>query len=410
MEGTATKIKPNIDFPALILMAVLIIIGIILIFSATHPNEHEWMRNLYRTQIIWALIGVVGIYLIILLPFRLFYDFSYLFYAFTLLLLILVLIKGSTIGGATRWFAVGPIKIQPSEIAKVGTILALARYMSSRNISFEKLTSLIVPFLIALVPMALILKQPDLSTSLVFMAMFFPMLFWSGLSLFEIFLILSPMLSLVFAFNIYLWAAFFILLFILLIKLSKNLTLTSVILVINFVFGVILPMIWNRLHDYQQNRILAFVDPKRDPFGAGYQVIQSKVAIGSGKLAGKGFLAGTQTRLSFLPEQHTDFIFSVLGEQFGFFGCVIVLIVFALLISRLFYLASENNNRFLNLIVVGIASQLAFHIVTNIAMTVGIMPVTGLPLPFLSYGGSFLITCMVLMGLAISIRKKSGEL
>jgi rod shape determining protein RodA len=403
------RMKGYIDIPASALMYALITLGVILIFSATQLNESPFMRLLYRNQIIWAVLGTGAFYLFIVIPSRTFYDLAYVIYFLVLLLLAVVLVKGTTAMGATRWFALGPIRIQPSELAKVATVLALARYLSSKPVSFEKLSTLIMPSLLLLIPVAMIMKQPDLSTALVFCAMFVPMLFWSGFSLSEVFFLASPVFSLIFAFHTFLWALFFIILFFLLIRLSRNLTVTTFVLAVNFVVGIILPMVWNRLHDYQKKRILTFADPSQDPSGAGYQVLQSQVAIGSGKFLGKGFLQGTQTRLSFLPEQHTDFIFSVLGEQFGFIGCLCVLVLFMLLILRMLHLAGEGNNRFLNLCVIGFTAQMAFHIFVNISMTVGMMPVTGLPLPFLSYGGSFLISCMALMGFVVSLRKKSAE-
>ena len=403
------RLKERLDTTSLILMYVLAFIGVAIIFSATHNNDSSWMRHLYRTQLIWLLLGSIVLYVIVLLPARFFYDYAYLIYGFTLMLLFLVLLKGHATAGATRWFAIGPIKIQPSEFAKIGTLLVMARVLSSSEISFEKITSLIWPCVLVLFPLMLTMKQPDLGTSMVFGAMFIPMLYFSGLTLVETFFVISPILSLVLAFNTYFWAGFFILLFALLIKFSRNLLVTAGFLVVNFSIGIVLPILWNRMHDYQKNRILSFVNPQHDPFGAGYQVIQSQVAIGSGKIFGKGYLNGTQTRLSFLPEQHTDFIFSVLGEQFGFLGCLIVLGLFFALVARLYILASEHNNKFLNLMTIGIASQLAFHIIINIGMTVGLMPVTGVPLPFLSYGGSFLLTSMIFMGFAVSVPKKSAE-
>jgi rod shape determining protein RodA len=409
MEQTSGRLRTGTDPVLLTAMVLLISAGVLLIFSATHQHDSDWMRLMYRTQIVWALIGFVAMYAVIITPARIFYDFAYIFYFLTLCLLVFVLVKGSAVGGATRWLGLGPVRIQPSEFAKIATLFALARYLSSRDLSLEKITGLIAPFLIIAVPMGLILKQPDLSTALVFGSIFLPMLFWSGLSLVEVFFILSPLFSLVLAFNIYLWALFFIILFIMLIKNSKYIALSASILGLNFAIGIVLPMVWERLHDYQKMRILSFLDPKLDPSGAGYQVIQSLVAIGSGKFLGKGFLQGTQTRLSFLPEQHTDFIFSVLGEQFGFAGCLAVMVLFTVLIVRLFSLAGESSNRFINLVIVGFGCQLLFHIITNLAMTVGFMPVTGLPLPFLSYGGSFLIACMALMGFVMSVTKKSAE-
>jgi len=407
--NSLSRLKEKLDTTSIILAFVLAFIGVALVYSATFHNDTVWMRNLWRNQLIWIALGTGVLYLTIRLPARIMYDYAYLFYFATLILLALVLVNGRVTLGATRWFSVGPFKVQPSEFAKIGTLVLLARVMSSSEISFERLTTLVLPSLIALTPMILILKQPDLGTAIVFGGMFIPMLFWAGLSAYETFFVISPILSLILAFNTWLWAGFFILLFVLLWRHSRHLLVTTGILIVNFSIGIVLPIFWNRLHDYQKDRILSFVDPHIDPTGAGYQVLQSNVSIGSGRIFGKGYLSGTQTSLSFLPEQHTDFIFSVLGEQFGFLGCLVVLILFLVLILRLFHTATEYGNRFLNLLAVGAASQLAFHVIVNIAMTIGLMPVVGIPLPFLSYGGSFLLTCMILMGIAVSIPIKSGE-
>jgi rod shape determining protein RodA len=255
------------------------------------------------------------------------------------------------------------------------------------------------------VPFLLVLKQPDLSTALVFGVMALFMLYWAGMAGWEIFILVSPVLSVILTSQQILWALLFVLLFIVMWVNRVNLLMLLTTLIINMAAGYSSILLWNRiLKEHQRARILTFINPMHDPKGAGYQIIQSKVATGSGGLFGKGFGNGSQTNLSFLPEEHTDFIFSVLGEQFGFVGCVVVLVIFFFLIYRIFRMCVNIRSRFANLVTVGIAAIISFHVFINIAMTLGMMPVTGLPLPFLSYGGSFLLTCMVLIGIVMNFR------
>ena len=225
------------------------------------------------------------------------------------------------------------------------------------------------------------------------------MFYWAGLSPVNLFFIISPALSLICAFHSLALGILIILIALILFFVRPHLWATVTLLVVNLTVAVGAPYIWdNKLHDYQQRRILTFLNPGMDKLGAGYQVIQSRVAIGSGGLSGKGFLQGTQTKLAFLPEQHTDFIFSVVGEEFGFIGAISLLAVFFFVIWRAIKIATLTKSRFSSLVSVGLASILVFHVFVNIGMTIGVMPVTGLPLPFLSYGGSPLVTNMTLVG------------
>ncbi|RME20591.1 MAG: rod shape-determining protein RodA, partial [Candidatus Zixiibacteriota bacterium] len=248
----------------------------------------------------------------------------------------------------------------------------------------------------------LILKQPDLGTSLVFFVILFVLWFWSGLSPWYLLLILSPLASLITASHWLSWAIYFVVLLVFLAFVRPGILFGVGTVIVNLGFGMITPFIWNRLADYQKLRILTFFDPGRDPRGAGYQIIQSKIAIGSGGLFGKGFLAGSQTRLDFLPERHTDFIFSVLGEEFGLVGTIIVLALFMFIFYRMVRIAVKCRSRFASNVVMGAAGILFFQFLVNIGMTLGIMPVTGLPLPFLSYGGTSLVLSWVLVALVVS--------
>jgi rod shape determining protein RodA len=251
--------------------------------------------------------------------------------------------------------------------------------------------------------MLLVLKQPDLGTSMIFLVILLSLLFWTGLSLYLIVLLITPLLSLILAFHWISWGLFFLGLLIALFYLRPGRWLGAFVVVLNLLFGIVTPILWNKMHDYQKERILAFLDPSRDPLGSGYQLIQSKVAIGSGGLLGKGYLNSSQARLEFLPMQHTDFIYSVLGEEFGLLGCSLVLLLLGYMLYRGIHLALKSRNNFSSLLAWGIITVLGFQSFVNIGMTLGILPVTGVPLPFVSYGGSALLVNWAMWGLLINI-------
>ena len=408
------------DFPLFWCAMALWVAGIFLIFSATHTNESGLLVGIYKQQIVWVVMAVVVIVATVSLPGRFFFGFAYVFYGLSLLILILAVVMGASAKGAERWIVVAGFKLQPSEFAKIGLLLALARYLSDNALSLERITSFIVPSLLIGIPFMLVLKQPDLGTAMVFCAMSIPMFFWGGLKLVEVFILISPAISMLLsaiplilsygsgsdwgASSAIPWGLFFLTLVAVLFVARPHLFVMVGTVLANLFSATIITVLWRILKDYQKMRIISFVDPQHDPFGAGYQVIQSKVAIGSGFLFGKGFLNGTQTKLSFLPEQHTDFIFSVLGEQFGLFGCSIIIGLFLFLVARGYLITQSVRSRFFNLVVVGGISIIAVHVFINVAMTLGMMPVTGIPLPFLSYGGSFTLTLAILLGLVLSAK------
>ncbi len=414
------------DLTLFLLALILWTIGIFLVYSATYIHESGPLAQLYRQQVIWVAMALVIILAVISIPGRIFYNLAYVLYGVSLLLLLLALAMGVSVKGAERWVVIGGFKLQPSEFAKIGLLLALARYFSEKSVSLYRLTSFIVPGILILIPFMLVLKQPDLGTAGVFCAMALPIFFWSGLALLDLFFLLSPLLSLILsALPLILsfaaekdwgygeavpWGLFFLSLCALFYFMRPPVLIMAGVIVANLFTATITTVVWNTfLKDYQKMRIISFINPQADPFGAGYQVIQSKVAVGSGHIFGKGFLKGTQTKLSYLPEQHTDFIFSTLGEQFGIVGCTAVLLIFLLLIARAYSLTRNIKNRFFNLIIVGASSIIMFHVFINIAMTIGMMPVTGIPLPFLSYGGSFTLTVAILIGLMLNTKNSVQE-
>lgn len=403
--------RARFDLPLLLCITALTGIGLACIYSATHNAESASVRGLFRTQFLWVAIGFVLFGVVASLPSRAYYGFAYLVYGSSILLLLYLEATGGYVSkGAARWIHIGGFRLQPSEYAKIGLMLGLARYLSAKPVGLSRPSSLLIPGALIAIPFLLVLKQPDLGTAMIMALMTLPMFYWSGMPMLEVFFLVSPFLSIILSFHVLPWGAYFFILLAVLYFSRPSLFLAVVVLISNILTGGATAIGWNLLQDYQKSRILTFVDPSRDPFGAGYQTIQSKVAIGSGKFWGKGFMQGTQTKLSFLPEQHTDFIFSVLGEQFGLIGALVLFFLFFFLIYRGFSVVRESKNHFLNLIAVGATSILGFHIFTNLAMTMGIMPVAGIPLPFLSYGGSFLSTCMILAGLIAFARRRRLEL
>jgi rod shape determining protein RodA len=413
--------RTQFDFAIFFSALALWIIGILLVYSATHIHETGPLAGLAKTQIIWVTMGVLIILAVVSIPMAFYYHFSYVFYGFSLLLLLYAVFTGVEAKGAERWISIAGFKLQPSEFAKIGLLMGLARYLSTKEVSLERITSFIVPSLLILVPFVLVLKQPDLGTAMVFCAMSLPIFIWAGLPLVEAFFLVSPGISLGLAmipliasfvtkhptgiWGAVPWGIFFLAVFAILYLRRPPLIILVGTLAANIAVSALTTILWNSaLKDYQKMRIISFINPQQDAAGAGYQVIQSMVAIGSGHWLGKGYLKGTQTRLSYLPEQHTDFIFSVLGEQFGFFGSVAVLMLFLFLIVRGFHTTQYVRNRFTNIMIVGAISIIAFHIFINIAMAIGMMPVTGVPLPFLSYGGSFTFTLAILVGLVLNAR------
>ncbi|HKP97884.1 MAG TPA: rod shape-determining protein RodA [Fibrobacteria bacterium] len=390
----------------LITLGLIIVIGISTVYSATwdEPGKH-WLK-----QIMYVVMGIIAMGGIYLVPPKIFYAMAYPAWVISLFpLLYIIIFKANSV---ERWIALpGGFNLQPSELTKVALLLAMARLLSFQPITLSRPKTVIAPFLLFIFPFILVLNQPNLSTALSFVAMITVMAYWSGLTFREIFLLASPVISVALTFHQLAWALMFIVLIAIIVVSRINLKVGALLLLVNIVAGYGAIFVWNKvLYEHQRGRIMTFMDPQRDPLGAGYQVLQSKVAIGSGGLLGKGFLNGTQTNLSFLPEEHTDFIFSVFSEQFGFLGCVGVLALYLFLLHRILRVGSDVRNRFVSLVAVGVAGILGFHIIVNISMTIGLMPVTGLPLPFMSYGGSFIISCLLMVGLLVNLRAHGHNL
>ena len=399
----------DFDFWLFLAAFALSVIGIFLIFSSKYYSSNPSEHNLYLKQVLWLIFGLVAMGVVFFIPLRFHDAFSYLSYFIALVFLGLLILSGINQIGAARWFRLGWINLQPSEFAKLAFVFALARYLSYTKKPIYSLKWLITVVLLVCLPTVLILKQPDLGTSLVFFALFFSILFWAGVPVLFLIVLVSPLLSLVCGFHWFTWALFFLGFLVVLYYLRPGLIFGVITILLNFAVGTVTPLIWSRLHDYQKLRILTFLDPGRDPQGAGYQILQSKVAIGSGGILGKGFLQGSQTKLAFLPMQHTDFIFTVVGEELGLLGALVILALFTFLIIRGIIIAKKARNTFASFTAIGITTIFAFQMLVNMGMVLGIMPVTGLPLPFLSYGGSSMLLSWIGVGLLLAIGYKWYE-
>jgi len=388
--------------------------GVSLVYSATVNEEIVVYDSLWFRQIIYFVSGIAIAVGLIFVKIDWLKRAAVPSYVIALVMLVFVLFFAGDVKGAGRWIDLKIIKLQPSEFAKIAYLIIISYWLSKHPVSLFKLKSFAVPLGLFIVPFALVLKQPDLSTALVFTAITLVGFFFAGLTFTDMFLILSPVLSVLFShsqsmvFQV-LWGVLICLVVLSVIRRHLSKKLSGVIIATNILAGYASTMVWNMLAPHQQKRVNTFLDPMSDPLGDGYQVLQSLTAIGSGGVGGKGFGNGSQTNLSFLPEEHTDFIFSVLGEQFGFVGCAAVLGLFALFLWRASSICKTNDDPFVTLLTMGACTIFLFHITVNIAMTIGLMPVTGLPLPFLSYGGSFALVCMFLVGLLMCLRYQGNK-
>lgn len=355
------RLLRNLDFIIIATVILLILISLVIIGSATHINTPGEERYWYvERQGLFAVFNIMIIFVILNFDYKILSKFANGLYGINLIMLLAVMFIGQSALGAQRWIQLGPISLQPSEFSKLIMIIALADMLDKRAGKLNSFKDLIPIFLYVGVPFLLVLKQPDLGTSLVFLAILFGMLFIAGIK-------------------------------------NKHLMI---------IFGAgaaFMPIFWHFLKDYQKMRLSVFLDPNVDPLGSGYHIIQSKIAIGSGMLFGKGLFGGTQSQLNFLPENHTDFIFAVIGEELGFIGAILILLLYFILLYRGVKIAGAAKDNFGTLLATGITSMLTFHVLVNVGMTAGIMPVTGIPLPLMSYGVSALTTNMVSIGILLNI-------
>lgn len=399
------------DFPLVALALLLSIFGILMVYSAGQTNVPTVVARLYRSQIIWLAISIVAALLVSRLSVRFLEWVAWPSYLVTLIVLASLFLLGSGAGNAASsrsWLTIGGHRIgQPSELAKITVVLMLARVLSSTRETPKLLVELWRPVAVVAVPIVLILGAGDLGSCIVFVGILFSMLFWAGVPGLTLVLLASPIVSLVGASSTWVWGAWFFLLVLLVWRYRPYLIEGIGVVLANVFMGIIAPIIWERkLKPYQRQRLLVFLDPSSDPRASGYHVIQSQVAIGSGGWLGKGFTMGTQKRLAFLPAQHTDFIFSVVGEELGFIGVTVALTLFLVLFMRAIRISTRANDTFSSLVAFGLVASWVVHVGENVGMTLNLMPITGIPLPFFSYGGSFLLASWIAVGMLVRI---SGE-
>jgi rod shape determining protein RodA len=396
--------------PIVILINIigLLLLGLMSLYSISILQE-ENSSNAFTKQILFLGPAIILMFIMTILSKRFIHKYIYLFYCL-IILLVLLPFFGQETAGTYRWINFGfSFGLQPSEIAKWVIVITLAKYLSDNNLQVHKFSSNIIPFFIAIIPTVIVLNQPDLGTAFVMMVPVIPMLYWVGARPYHLFLIIAPLLSIITAFNVIVFTIWSTIVAIIVFRSMDKLWNGVTIFFFNVFLGLMFPILWNFLRPFQKNRILTFFNPEIDPLGAGYHIIQSKTALGSGGLIGKGLGGGTQSQLKFLPVQESDFIVSVIGEELGMISLVIMLLLFALLVIKMINLSYSALDRFSGLIIIGIASIFLSHVFINCSMATGLMPVKGLPLPFISYGGSFLISSFMMVGLVLNFGRTEIE-
>lgn len=397
------KFFDKFDFVLFLSVLALIVIGIFAIFSATQSNPST--ADYYIKQMTFAIIGLVMVIVVSYVPPRYLSSISYYLYGLAIVLLILVLVFGRTINGNKSWFYLGGFGIQPSEFAKVATVLAISNFFYKGEEDNPKIKPLdiIKALAFALLPAILVKMENDTGTTLVMLSFIIPMFFWAGVSPFLLYAVITPVFAVILAFiNFNFFIVYCVLILISLFFFKRHWLQSAGVILLNVIAGLSVSFLFSKLQPYQQNRIKAVFDPSSDPLGSGYNVIQSKVAIGSGGIWGKGYMDGSQTQLRFIPEQWTDFIFCMIGEEFGLIGSFVIIVLFLIVIFRLLSNSYYSRNRFLSLACIGFASIFFFHMFINIGMTIGITPVIGIPLPLVSNGVSSLLSFLLMVGIAMN--------
>ena len=399
--------RKKFDFLLAFILLALIIIGCTAIFSASTSKIGDAVRTApyWWKQIIFSLVALVLILTLLKLPMPVFELLITPLYILNILALIGVFFTPA-INGSHRWYSIAGFSYQPSESAKILSILMVAKWISKEHLS--EIKQVFYGIGIILLPVGLIIFEPDFGTTLVFWFALFAMLIAAKVPLFYVLMLISPVVSLVFS-AYWLALGLWLLLFAYLLFRSRlSWVAISVAVILNLFLALSMPVFWNTLKDYQQNRILTFIDPMRDPLGSGYQIIQSKIAIGSGGSFGKGWLSGTQKNMNFIPEHHTDFIFSVIGEEWGFLGAILLLLVFFALFWRMVKAIGDLKIPERKIASAGIFAYILFQTFINIGMNIGLIPATGIPLPFISYGGSNLLINTIAIGIVLKYLNERG--
>jgi rod shape determining protein RodA len=365
------RLIKNFDWAMLSITVVLVLIGIVTIYSATRPLSAEEHPAFYIKQASWLILGIAALFLTVTFDYVWLNRFSLYLYIMGIVLLLSVFVIGKTGMGAQRWLSFGPISFQPSEFFKLIYIIMLSKYLSIKESPINASVFFRTFFLIAFLPFILLIKQPDLGTALIILIIFVSLVLIKGLN-------------------------------------KKVLILFVIIGVISLPF--LGNIIWGGLKDYQKSRLVAFMEPQVDPTGIGYHLNQSKITVGSGKFFGKGYMQGTQGPFRFLPEKHTDFVFAIFAEEWGFLGSILLLFLYLILILRGLDTTSKAKDDFGRFLALGITLMFSIYFFVNVGMTLGIMPVVGIPLPFMSYGGTALLSNLISLGILINIRTRRFEL
>jgi rod shape determining protein RodA len=396
------KLSDKFDFMLFIPALLLMLIGFTAVYSAT--LSHPTAGGNFERQVVWGILSLVVFIILYFLPTNWFKSLSIPVYLSSILLLLIVITIGKTVSGQKSWLIIGPLGFQPSELAKLGVIMALASFLSKKSTDIESFKDFIIALTIGFLPVILILLEPDLGSSIIFIGMMLLLIFWKGISIFGLFVVLSPaFVAISSLFGTYPLIGSLVVIVTVLVLFKKDLFFSASVFALNLAAGFFTDYVYHAFSPHQQRRIEAFIDPMTDPLGSGYNSIQAKVAIGSGGLFGKGYLAGNQTQLQYIPEQWTDFIYCVIGEEFGFVGSVIVLMLFTILFVRLLKIAASTKDEYLSLVVIGVMSVYFIQYLINVGMVIGLFPVIGIPLPFVSYGGSSLLVNVIMLGMVSNI-------
>tara|TARA_S200000501_G_scaffold72939_1_gene64895 strand:+ start:1105 stop:2322 length:1218 start_codon:yes stop_codon:yes gene_type:complete len=380
----------------------LISFSLITLYSIS-DNPLSFNSSFYR-QCIFLIFSSIVFIIIKNIPIKIIHDNSTLIFIATLILCIIPFFL-PRVEYTYRWIDLGFFYIQPSEYLKCATVIVIAKYLSNHQLEVKDNSIIIIPSLLTILSAFIVLNQPDLGTAAIIFAPLLPMLLWAGVSNFTIFLMIAPIITVLAASNIISFSIWAFVMFCFFLTFQASVVNKFLLYFANIFTGLLTPFLWNNLADYQKQRILTFLNPDLDPMGSAYHIIQSITAIGSGGLFGKGWGAGSQTQLKFLPVQESDFILSVIAEEFGFFGISFVMLLCFLLIKTLLDIAFRSSDYFASLVIIGLSSILLSHIFINSAMTIGLMPVKGLPIPFISAGGSFLLSCFIMIGLVVNFSK-----
>jgi rod shape determining protein RodA len=409
------RLRSMVGDPVLLLSVLgLTVFGAAMIYSAGRVDvPNSVVARAWKMQVVWLGLSIVALFIVMRINARWLEWVAVPAYVIGIVALVATLFIGTgagTAAGTKSWLRLGPVGIQPAQFANLATILMLGRTMGGWREPPTSLMGIWKPVLIVAIPMLLVMKQPDLGTAMVFGGVMLTTLFWGGVPLGLIFFLVSPLPALFLAFHSWMFSVYMLALLAILYFYRTYLWEAILVVTVNLAAGTIAVPLWNSLEDYQRNRFLVFRDPYIDPRGAGYQHIQSRVAIGSGGLVGKGYTQGSQKRLAFLPEQHTDFIYAVIGEELGFIGAAAVVLVYGLILWRLAKIAERLTDPFAGIVVFGILGAWFTHILVNVGMTIGVMPITGIPLPFLSYGGSFLLATYLALGVVERLASEQGRI